>query len=108
MFGSGVSAVTAASSFVIVPHVVVALDVTVTEKLLPSESRVADRRSARSRRCSPSPVSSEHGDALSLTSSGALAIVHVTRVGSVSVEHDAARESGPWFVTVRSNDTGAP
>ena len=51
LFGSGVSAVTAASSFVIVPHVVVALDVTVTENV-PSESRLP--MSQRKRLCAAS------------------------------------------------------
>ena len=100
------SAVTSASSFVIVPQVVVALDVTVTENV-PSESRdpMSQRRVSA---LLPSPVSSEQGDATSLTSSGALAIVHVTPVGSVSVSVTPLAESGPWFVTVRSNDTGLP
>lgn len=94
-----------------VPQVVVALDVTVTENV-PSESRdpMSQRRVSA---LLPSPVSSEQGDATSLTSasltsSGALAIVHVTPVGSVSVSVTPLAESGPWFVTVRSNDTGLP
>ena len=84
--GSGVSAVTAASSFVTMPHVVVAFDVTVTEKLASASSWPMSQRNV----CAPpSPVSIVQLGASSVTSSVTSSLTASASTASVLTSGDS-------------------